>query len=751
MIDKAKLPVLMREIIDDYLSPSLPRADYDYLVLVVLYSLSKIACFSRVVLDNDQIQASDTMPNFYMLSFSSSGSGKDRGMKVMDKIMDNFKTDCNKKFSRYYERKYQEIEEHITAKGWKAREANEYRKANAPRFLKMEIGSNSTLEGFIETRKAFYKAQMGCTCWEDSEIYDTIKIQDRNTKEFIRQNKEAFDDGKTDGKIIKGEKIAEDVSGVPHLMALHGAIDTEEAEDLFKSFFDLGFARRCFVFTGTKRESFQEITEDEKEAFNNRALKALPRATSLIDSFYNKLKPDGSITFPRGGKVFTFTKEAERLYGRYENDNARIAFGLENSNNLGIIKELEGRHWKALKLSALLCAQDSKDLVVTEQHFKAAMYITDYYGIHFKRFYLLEKDSLEKRFADYLIENGPVNKAKLTQAKFIQGSYPQRKAIMREVFDNGSLVDYLSLFDKTLLMEKTGKLKNTDTYSIIDIEEHQQIVDAQNYMVRYSQGMSNEEHETHFIDGANPFNKLHEIVQLPYKYSASRFSDEYRHGESWKADNNLIILDVDNEVTQDKQLTIEMVKQRLSAFSFLIMPTKNHLKDKKGKGIRERFRILLPTLPMDGVTKDKYQQVIGQLVKDFNLDYSQSKKTWVDLQAAKDVARVYAGFNSKPIYNFGKLLNWKVFLYELATKKQSKYADVNIGPNCLDKNVTIDIKGRPCSIETCVMEAKMANKSVPCKAFCHEDKTPSAHIRINESGNLQYSCSTCGITKYWNL
>jgi hypothetical protein len=333
----------------------------------------------------------------------------------------------------------------------------------------------------------------------------------------------------------------------------------------------------------------------------------------------------------------------------------------------------------------------------------------------------------------------------------IQGTHDVRKRIRENLFDKEGLRDYVTSVNKMLVEEVYGTNNNGILYKVVDIEEHKDICNQQNLLVHYSQGDSNAVTEKHFSDGARPFSMLHEIVELPYVYSPARFNNEERLGENWKGGDDLIVLDFDNKIAKNQQITIEMAKERFKEFTFLLMPTRSHGIDKKGYGIRDRFRMLFPTNPMDGLTKEKYIEVMIRLLKFFNLNTSTKPKeeTWVDVGAAVDVAKMYFGHKSEPFYNYGKMMNWKVFLNETKNRNAEK-----LPRNSIDPHTTFIVKGKPTSLHEVISMARFANgKSTPCNCIFpgHEDKNPSCFFLINQNGNLQVKCTGCGGLGFWNL
>ncbi|MCK4500643.1 hypothetical protein KAU11_09095, partial [Candidatus Babeliales bacterium] len=419
MIDKTKIPPLTREIIDNYMLPSMPRADYDYLVLLVTYGVSKMLCHNRVILRSEVLKSKDTAPNFYMISFSPSGSGKDKGMRFLKCIMERVYTEIRGDYVAIHEYMKKTLDKKIELKGLKKDAANAYRAQHSPRHMKSEIDSSATPEGFVATREAFFDAKTGCTCWEDSEIYDTFQSKSSTIQDFQKLNKEAFDQGETKGKVIKGNKKPVDIDGVPHLIALHGSIDDTADIDIFKPFFDQGYARRCFVFMSSKEETYVPISVDKRIELSMRASSFEGQGRTLFSEIFNHYKRDISIRSEHGDngrKILKFTKEAERRHMEYVNECEEEGFKYSGSNNKGVGIAIEHNWWKVLKLSGVICAQERGD-IITKEHIETAIYMANYYTNYFKKFYLLEKESNERIVADLIMANPGIMKSDIKKSK----------------------------------------------------------------------------------------------------------------------------------------------------------------------------------------------------------------------------------------------------------------------------------------------------------------------------------------------
>jgi len=127
-----------------------------------------------------------------------------------------------------------------------------------------------------------------------------------------------------------------------------------------------------------------------------------------------------------------------------------------------------------------------------------------------------------------------------------------------------------------------------------------------------------------------------------YSYASSRF-DIKRDANNANTFNNLLIFDVDND-PKDRQLSMMEAKELLEGkgISAMILPSKSHQIEKitdsgKSKGIKDRYRIVIPTQTAikDNTDKDTYTEFMELTAHALGLEGS------VDTSALKDKARFY--------------------------------------------------------------------------------------------------------------
>jgi len=137
-----------------------------------------------------------------------------------------------------------------------------------------------------------------------------------------------------------------------------------------------------------------------------------------------------------------------------------------------------------------------------------------------------------------------------------------------------------------------------------------------------------------------------------HSYASSQF-DIKRDANNANTFNNLLIFDIDND-PKDKQLTIIEAKVLLKSkgISAMILPSKSHQIEKftdsgKSKGIKDRYRIVIPTKTAikNGTDKQTYIEFMELTAKALGLVSS------VDTSALKDKARFYyqSPLNAVPV------------------------------------------------------------------------------------------------------
>lgn len=121
---------------------------------------------------------------------------------------------------------------------------------------------------------------------------------------------------------------------------------------------------------------------------------------------------------------------------------------------------------------------------------------------------------------------------------------------------------------------------------------------------------------------------LHLLTSTPsINYTSGSFKDGHRKIDNWNADNNLVILDIDNG------LTLNVATQILlsNGLKSLIVTTKSHRIEKNGE-VCDRYRIILPMQSEFSMSTGEYREYFIEICKLF--------LNAVD-PATKDPARFY--------------------------------------------------------------------------------------------------------------
>ena len=126
-------------------------------------------------------------------------------------------------------------------------------------------------------------------------------------------------------------------------------------------------------------------------------------------------------------------------------------------------------------------------------------------------------------------------------------------------------------------------------------------------------------------------------VVKTHRYSNATFKDDYRKGENVNGFHNLLIFDIDN----DENMPYFSIQQAVKHFKdigikTLIIPSKNHQKEKGDKKAVDRFRIIIPTQTplslLDSKTFREFQYLSTRALK---------IEQFVDTKALSDKARYY--------------------------------------------------------------------------------------------------------------
>lgn len=237
------------------------------------------------------------------------------------------------------------------------------------------------------------------------------------------------------------------------------------------------------------------------------------------------------------------------------------------------------------------------------------------------------------------------------------------------------------------------------------------------------------------------FEELYNVTAMQ-NYSPFIFSGGHRRNEN-STPTPLMVYDFDD----DTLLTLKQAKELCSHFKSLVVTTRNHLVEKKGKK-SERFRVLIPL--DEAPPKESYKSVYLTLAEMLGF------KDAIDTQCT-DLARYYFRNAKQEVFysSLEKIITLKeveAFITEQPNEKPHSMhtMGLKINDDILDNELAstyVFKNGR--TFES--YEYLETGKTEPIRCFNHhhEDKHPSAFIgRSKESNRLMVFCKNCNEVKF---
>ncbi len=539
--------------------------------VMVAYYLTVVASTMRAKIRTVE---KDVLPiNTYAIGLMPSGMGKGRSTKLMEKqvinqFMDKFK---------YHTLPLLEMKNIPALAGRRA-----LRKASDPdkelEKANFEYGSTGELAFFISkgTEAALRQARHKLLMVDAGSLNLQIDEIGKNllgAQETLDMFLELYDNGSIKPSLTKNTKenlrYEEIIGETPTNMILFGApcavMDGGRNQDLMFDMMETGMARRCFMAFAkasarrkkqTPQERLLEITSHTKDTF----LEDLSdKLAILADAAY--LDQVISIEDPVG-----------LIFIEYQIQNEEAAEELAEHDELRRL-ELMHRHFKAMKMAGAFAFIDSSP-EVTEDHAYYAIRLAEESGKAFDA--MLTKDQPHIKLAKYLADTPRA----VTQSDLV-GDLPFYKGPINLKQDMMQLAIAYG-YRNSILIKRTY----SDEVEFIT-GETLKATDLDAIKVSYSDEMAaNYRHET------ARFNQLHTLTQIPGKQWCSHaFRDNYRLEENAIPGFNLLVLDV------DKDVSLSTAKLLLKGYKALFYTTKRHqTTDRKtGEVYGDRFRVLIPT------------------------------------------------------------------------------------------------------------------------------------------------------------
>lgn len=656
-LDYSKLPLKLRMFLSNCMVTTFPDVPVESMLLDVLTKVAQVMALNRTKVVS--LQFGEVVANIYALIFMPSGAGKDKPLKMIDKyFLDDFEEVFNERKEAFIKLKLAKLEEEASTKfpGLKAAKTM-YIKEKLPRDLITEY-SQATTEGLADLRGAFSQAGFGGTFLKISEFSDFISSANNARGEFLSYVVEIFDDGSSAAKVIKSDKTSVSIKGVPSNTMMHSSLSNLVDSEGFVKLMTLvnrGLARRTFMCYPPPEKFIKK--QESFENLENQFLQEIESKKNL-QAIVDEYKPMWTQLL-QGGEFageYILTEDAEKLLFYYRKYLDLTTNSISIYKDEGYRAEISGRFWKALKLSAIIAAfEHPLEDKVDKTDMEAAIYITELYGQHFKRFYNIETVSDVEKLMDYLIDRKDkwVTKTDISKQRFIS-----QKNFANWI--DGAIAEAENLMlVRGFKLEREKFSKNGIQYKVVELEKE----DGKTVNLSISSDITE-----NFMTKKVKWEEVYKAVSWNGNYSASTFREGYRDKAHWIDGNNIIILDIDEGWTIEEAKEF-LVKRKLQA---LIATTKSHQKVKDKKKACDRFRIILPTSTPFRGTAEQYSFMMGEIFK-----YFLNKPD----KAARDVSRFYFGNpNSEYWYFEGELFNIEMFARETEYKSKSK----DKKPNSID-------------------------------------------------------------------
>ena len=474
-----------------------------------------------------------------------------------------------------------------------------------------EIGSN--LIGATEILNVFL------------ELYDQGLVKQKLVKNTVDNNRSEDRDGKTPTNML--------LFGTPVKL-----LDGSATEDLFYSFLEIGFARRCLfgigkinkkaLYSMSASEIFARLTDPSNEAV---VKKWSNHFTNLADPA--KFNWEMGIDDATSIKLIEYKSECEMLADTLpEHEAIKKA-------------ELSHRYFKALKLAGALAFID-ESIEVTMDHLLQAIKLVEESGAAFNT--ILTRDKAYMKLAKYIANtSNEVTHADLTEAlPFYKSGAAARNEMLslaiawgykNHIIIKKSFVDGIEFF-------KGESLKQTDLDKMI---------------LSWSPDLA-----FNYTPERGPWDKLELLFKGPgLNWCNHQFIQGHRCNDQTIPGFNMVVVDVDGTST------INTVRELFKEYKYILYTTKRHGQDGK-----DRFRLVFPLNYELQLTLDDYKEFMNNIIKwlPFETDEcaNQASKKWL----SNDKAQYYS--------NDGELLDALKFIprtsrNEQYQKEMSKIEDLD--------------------------------------------------------------------------
>lgn len=556
------------------------------------------------------------IPNYFGITFSISGAGKDHSLNKTTEIFGTFFDKVTALGQSFYD---------------ESRDSDGQPNGSYINPSSYFIPVKSSGEGIQKTAQTWSDAGFGSVNVYETELGNRIL----SMEPIFDILKKAWDTGTFEGQINAGNggKNYFRVTDMPCNMILFGApgpfLQDPKRQDALIMAYISGIARRAFIY---HNKSFKK-SQNKNPNFETMPMEDI----EAMDQYLKELK-----SFLNNTEKIYLPKDVHRMLIEYD-DSKQIARERSHSP----IAEDLGAPQKIEKLLGIIATLDLSN-TITKEHLDFAIEFTEMMDE-------TAEETVELKPDHVLIYN------ELEQRNFMS-----RSDIVKAVrgVNLSSLADHMVLVEEQanslgnsiikkeygkVVQYKLEKLSSSDISSaIISVNED-----------------PNKFNPKGFEKKKGNFFNLHTIINSKMRYSAGTFKDSYISDENYLQEQNLFIIDVDDG------MTIKEAQDLFKDMTYLMATTKSHqVKKSRSSGdipACDRFRIILPTSATFHLSPTDYSAMYMNVLDALGMEEADEK--------CRNSSRWYYGFeNGEHWYNEGKLLDIRPFLPDSSQKVASDAA-----------------------------------------------------------------------------
>lgn len=600
-LDGVKHHPAIEEIVE-VLCNKTQNTDKGFFRTEVAYFLAKMASCQRAMIvtkDRGEIPV-----NLYALALATSGSGKGYSVNIMEnEFMKPFK-------KRFMEDTFAVIAEknlNVIATDRAVRNGTdqqeefekverEFRSAGAFPFT-FDSGTPPAVK---QLRHKLLLSNCGSINLQIDEIGSNLI----GSTDVLTLFLELFDQGIVKQKLIKNtndNQRGEELDGkTPTNMLLFGTpsklLDGGQTEDMFYSFLETGYARRClFGYAQHSRKAYNNIPAEEIYA---RLIE--PTNNAVVNKWANQFHKlaDPAIY---GWKMEVEDKVAIMLL-TYKIECEKAADLMADHEEIRKA-ELSHRYFKALKLAGAFAFIDECSEVEMEAHLLPAILLVEESGQSFQT--ILNREKTYVKLAKFIATVG----SEQTHADLHEALpfYKSGNAARNEMITLATAWGY----KKHIIIKKTF-VDGIEFFSGETLKE----TDLNEIKIAYS------DHWAYNYQGELvPFDKLHMMTQTSgFHWTNHHFKAGHRAEENVIAGFNLIAIDVDGGIT------LEAVHELMKEYKFMTYTTKRNTEEEN------RFRLIIPINYNLHLDSEEYKEFMNSFMEwlPFKTDTSanQRSKKW---------------------------------------------------------------------------------------------------------------------------